>query len=68
MFFCTVLQMAQNTYVNVGTASGRTNIGNNVTENNYIFHNVNVNQTPPPRELQGKELQDRSVYFLLFCT
>jgi len=71
MFFCTVLQMAQNTNVNVGTASDRTKIGNNVTENNYNFQNMYVNRAPPPqelRELQEKELQERSVYFLLFCT
>ena len=60
--------MAHNTNVNVGTASDRTKIGNNVTENNYNVQNMYVNRAPPPQELQEKEAQEQSVYFLLFFT
>jgi len=71
MFFCTVLQMAQNTNVNVDSTGDGAKIGNNVTETSYNFQNMYVNRAPPPqelRELQEKELQERSVYFLLFFT
>ena len=82
MFFCTVLQMAQKTNVNVGTAGDGAKIGYNVMEINQNVQNMYVNRAPPPhvypayvypapnlqesRELQEKELQERSVYFLLF--
>ena len=69
MFFCTVLQMAQNTNVNVGTAGDGAKIGYNVIENNYNFQNMYVNRAPTSqelRELQEKELKERGVYFLQF--
>ena len=63
--------MAQKTNVNVGTAGDGAKIGYNVIENNYNFQNMYVNRAPTSqelRELQEKELQERSVYFLLFFT
>jgi len=71
MFFCTVFQMAQNTNVNVGSAGVGAKIGYNVMEINPNVQNMYVNRAPTSqelRELQEKELQERSVYFLLFFT
>jgi len=61
--------MAQNTNVNVGSAGDGAKIGYNVTEYNQNVQNMNVYAAPnlqELRELQEKELQERSVYFLLF--
>ena len=60
--------MAQYTNANVGNTGDGAKIGNNVTETNYNFHNMYVNRAPTSQELQEKELQERSVYFLLFFT
>jgi len=67
--FCTVLQMAQKTNVNVGAAGDGAKIGYNVIENNQNVQNINVypaTNLQELRELQEKELQERGVYFLLF--
>jgi len=61
--------MAQNTNVNVGTAGDGAKIGYNVTEYNQNVQKMYVHPAPnlqELRELQEKELQERSVYFLLF--